>query len=123
MTFLAVQCGRGCVNHRSGWTNLLLEGQTVHIYGMHLAICLRFTLKEKKTKASLCAYSGLNNKNNIFLLHLLLRRSCNDCSMTSFAETVTVCFGSMFIDLPKNKTKEMIQRGELVGKRIFFLLL
>ncbi|XP_040186527.1 p53 and DNA damage-regulated protein 1 [Rana temporaria] len=28
------------------------------------------------------------------------------------SETVTVCFGSMFIDLPKNKTKEMIQRDQ-----------
>ncbi|XP_077316591.1 p53 and DNA damage-regulated protein 1 [Lithobates pipiens] len=31
---------------------------------------------------------------------------------TDKSETVTVCFGSMFIDLPKNKTKKMIQRDQ-----------
>ncbi|XP_018411923.1 PREDICTED: p53 and DNA damage-regulated protein 1 [Nanorana parkeri] len=31
---------------------------------------------------------------------------------TDKSEMVTVCFGCMFINLPKNKTKEMIQRDQ-----------
>ncbi|XP_068119837.1 p53 and DNA damage-regulated protein 1 [Hyperolius riggenbachi] len=31
---------------------------------------------------------------------------------TDKSETVTVCFGNIFIDLPKSKTKDMIQRDQ-----------